>query len=93
MALVSRMFFTSSRYGPMQRIAEASKLGVEQTITQGLATGLLSAILPTIVIILSILLSYNLYGSYGVGIMTVGFQSSIGYITAASTFGCVIENA
>lgn len=93
MAGFSRIFFTSGSHGPTQRIAESTKLGVAQTIIHGLTTGLFSAIPPTLIIILSILLSYRLYGSYGVGIMTVGFLSLIGHITAAAGFGSVAENA
>ena len=93
MARFSHVFFASARHGSTQRIAEVTKLGVAPTIIRGFATGLLCALPSTIVIILSILLSYKLYGSYGVGIMTVGFLSSVGHVTTVSGFGHVAENA
>jgi K(+)-stimulated pyrophosphate-energized sodium pump len=94
-------FFTSSKYGPTRKIADASLTGPATVIISGISVGMLSTALPVIVVSMAIMASYYLSGGatnpnmglYGVGISAVGMLSTLGITLATDAYGPVADNA
>ncbi len=86
-------YYTESRFGPTQSIAEASKTGPATTIVRGFATGLNSTLFPVISVCVAIGLSYEFAGLYGIPIAAVGMLSTLGITLATDTYGPVNDNA
>jgi K(+)-stimulated pyrophosphate-energized sodium pump len=94
-------FFTSSRYSPTRKIADASLTGPATVIISGISVGMLSTALPVIVVSMAIMASYYLSGGannpnmglYGVGIAAVGMLSTLGITLATDAYGPVADNA
>ncbi|HVP01120.1 MAG TPA: sodium-translocating pyrophosphatase [Solirubrobacteraceae bacterium] len=91
-------YYTSTRFRPVRRIAEASQTGHATNIIQGLAQGMQATALPAIVIVLGILASWKLagggvHGIYGIGVAVMGQLSLTGLIVALDAFGPITDNA
>ncbi|MDP2929052.1 MAG: sodium-translocating pyrophosphatase [Candidatus Omnitrophota bacterium] len=94
-------FFTSSKYSPTRKIADASLTGPATVIISGISVGMLSTALPVIVVAMAIMASYYLSGGasnpnmglYGVGISAVGMLSTLGITLATDAYGPVADNA
>jgi K(+)-stimulated pyrophosphate-energized sodium pump len=86
-------YYTSTRFGPVQKTAKASETGHATNIIQGLSSGLQATALPAIVIVLGILLGYHLAGIYGIGVAVMAQLSLTGLIVALDAFGPITDNA
>jgi len=87
-------YYTSKRFKPVQKIAEASKSGSATNIIEGLATGLESTFAPVLLVVLGIILSYFLAGGiYGVAIAVTAMLSLTGMIIALDAYGPITDNA
>lgn len=94
-------FFTSSKYSPTRKIADASLTGPATVIISGISVGMLSTALPVISVAIAIMASYYLSGGasnpnmglYGVGISAVGMLSTLGITLATDAYGPVADNA
>lgn len=86
-------YYTAKKYRPVQDIAKASQTGAATNIISGLAVGLESTAMPTLVICLSILVSYLMAGIYGVAIATMALLSVTGLIVAMDAYGPITDNA
>jgi K(+)-stimulated pyrophosphate-energized sodium pump len=94
-------FFTSSKYSPTRKIADASLTGPATVIISGMSVGMLSTVLPVIIVAAAIMASYYLSGGalnpnmglYGVGISAVGMLSTLGITLATDAYGPVADNA
>ena len=97
----STEYFTSSRYSPTRKIADASLTGPATVIISGISVGMLSTALPVIVVSIAIMASYYFSGGalnpsmglYGVGISAVGMLSTLGITLATDAYGPVADNA
>ena len=86
-------YYTSKNFGPVKKIAEASRGGHGPNIITGLAVGLEATALPVIFIAGGILISFALAGVYGVSLAVMGMLSLAGVIVALDAFGPISDNA
>lgn len=86
-------YYTAKKYRPVQNIAESSQSGHGTNIITGLSVSLESTALPVLIIAAGVLISYKLFGIYGVAIAASSMLSMAGIIVAIDSFGPVTDNA
>ena len=91
-------YYTSTRFAPVRKTAEASQTGHATNIISGLAQGLQATALPALVLVLGILASWKVagggeHGIYGIGVAVMGQLSLTGLIVALDAFGPITDNA
>ncbi len=91
-------YYTSTRFGPVRKTAEASQTGHATNIISGLAQGLQATALPALVLVAGIFASWKLAGGgdtgiYGIGVAVMGQLSLTGLIVALDAFGPITDNA
>jgi K(+)-stimulated pyrophosphate-energized sodium pump len=86
-------YFTSSKYGPVKHLAEASQTGAAITVTDGTAVGMASTAIPVIMLGISIVVAYHFAGIYGVAMAAFGMLATTGMVVAVDSYGPVADNA
>lgn len=86
-------YFTAGSYTPTQRIAKAGEYGAGAVVIEGLGVGLLSTGLPLVLVGIAIIGTYQLFGTYGIGLAAVGMLSTLGVTMATDAYGPVADNA
>ncbi len=102
-------YYTSTKYRPVQKIAESAQAGAGPTVISGLSVGLESAWIPGLVIISGTLVAYaaagwyngfstghgpDAYlGLYGIGLAAASMLSVTGMIISIDAFGPITDNA
>ncbi len=86
-------YYTSTRFGPVKKTAEASETGHATNIISGLSQGMQATALPAIVLALGIYGAYELAGIYGIGVAVMAQLGLCGLIVALDAFGPITDNA
>ncbi len=95
-------YYTSYRYNPTRRVAEATKIGHSANILEGISLGLKSNLPFALSIGAALLLSYysgylatgqHLFGVYCTAITTMAMLSLSGIVLSIDSFGPVSDNA
>jgi len=86
-------YYTSTRFGPVKKTAEASQTGHATNIISGLSQGMQATALPAIVLALGILGADKLGGIYGIGVAVMAQLGLCGLIVALDAFGPITDNA
>ena len=86
-------YFTSDKYKPVARIAQASTTGSATNMIAGVRVGMISTLGPILVISAAILIAYKSAGLYGVAIAAVGMLATTGIQLAIDAFGPIADNA
>jgi K(+)-stimulated pyrophosphate-energized sodium pump len=86
-------YYTSTRFGPVKKTAEASQTGHATNIISGLSQGMQATALPAIVLALGIYAANELAGIYGIGVAVMGQLGLCGLIVALDAFGPITDNA
>jgi K(+)-stimulated pyrophosphate-energized sodium pump len=89
----STIYFTSSNYAPVRRIAHASRSGHATNIITGLAVGMKSTAFPVVIVAIGIIVVYGLAGVYGIAIATCAMLSLTPVIVTIDAYGPVTDNA
>ena len=86
-------YYTSNSHQPCQDLSESCKSGAAINIIQGLALGYLSTVIPIISIAVTIFVSFNLAGMYGIAIAALGMLSNLSTSLAIDGYGPISDNA
>jgi K(+)-stimulated pyrophosphate-energized sodium pump len=101
------MYYTESRWRPVQSIAKASLRGTGPNIITGLAVGFENTALPVIGVGIALVASFHsgriaaaalgvppdVAGVFGTAVATMGMLMPAAFILAMDTFGPIVDNA
>ncbi len=86
-------YYTSEKYSPVRNLAKSSETGAATTMISGLALAMKSTWMPTLVIVGGILLSFYIFGLYGIAIAAMAMLSLTGMIITLDSYGPITDNA
>ncbi|MDP6652980.1 MAG: V-type H(+)-translocating pyrophosphatase, partial [Gammaproteobacteria bacterium] len=86
-------YYTSDNFKPVQEVAESCETGVATNIIYGLALGYKSTVFPYLAIAVSIFVSWDLAGMYGVAIASLGMLGTLVIALMIDAYGPVADNA
>ena len=85
--------YTSNKYGPVQGLTEACRMGAAPNIILGLALGFMSNIIPILCLAATIFLSFSFAGMYGIALAALGMLGCLPIALAIDGYGPISDNA
>lgn len=85
--------FTSVPAAPTTKVLRALEYSSATAVVQVLGSGLMSTIVPSVLIMIALISSYCLFGSYGTGITALGFLCSGGSRVTVTMMSHVADNS
>ncbi|HWK53551.1 MAG TPA: sodium/proton-translocating pyrophosphatase, partial [Hyphomicrobiales bacterium] len=86
-------YYTSGDYAPVRAIAKSCETGAATNIIFGLALGYRSTVLPYLAIAISIFVSWQFAGMYGIAIASLGMLGTLVIALMIDAYGPVADNA
>ena len=90
---VTTNYYTSSSYGPVQRLANSCAQSAATNIIQGLALGQYSTAVPITCLALTIFFAFSLADMYGIALAALGMLSTICIGLTIDGYGPISDNA
>ncbi len=84
-------YYTSGR--PVARIAASGESGAATILITGLSVGMQSAVVPMLILGLSMVFAYRVWGIYGIALSGVGLLSILGITLSMDAYGPIADNA
>lgn len=86
-------YYTSMNYSPVKELVQRCKHGTAINIILGLALGFMSTLLPTILISITVFVSFKLCGMYGISLAAIGMLGNLAVCLAIDGYGPISDNA
>jgi len=86
-------YYTSSSYSPVQELTEACRLGAATNIILGLALGYVSCVIPIFCLAITIFISFQFAGMYGVALAALGMLGCLPIALSVDGYGPIADNA
>lgn len=86
-------YYTSYSYSPVKSLTIGCKQGAAINIILGLALGYISSIGPTILIAITLYVSYFYAGTFGIALAAIGMLGNLPVCLAIDAYGPISDNA